>query len=170
MDTTTIITLITGAALIAAVALALYFGKQWELEQRNSREIAQELAAKSEALKAEMADQLRQVKQRLSDTEWELRKANDARKLTWPKPERRMEAREVADEFSVALEEPWYVALHQELDDAICDVLDEVTQAPSATLTPERRTHLAGGAEALREFQRRLLELRARADDKEVAA
>lgn len=94
---------------------------------------------------------------------YELVKLKAERSLAWPKPERRMKERDVLGEFDVPIDEPWFVAVHQELDDAISDLLDEVTQAPSATLTTERRTHIAGGAESLREFQKRLLKLQHRA-------
>lgn len=108
---------------------------------------------------------------------YELVKLKATRALAWPKPERRMKEKDVLGEFDVPIDEPWFVAVNQELDDAISDVLDEVTQPPSATLTAERRTHLAGGAESLREFQKRLLELQHRAantdedlDDEEKAS
>jgi hypothetical protein len=63
--------------------------------------------------------------------------------------------------MDVPMDEPLWAAVHQELDDAIADALDEVTQDPGATLTAERRLHVAGGAEYLRRFQKRLLDIQA---------
>lgn len=95
---------------------------------------------------------------------WLLSLLPGRRELAWPRPAQRLKPEEVLAEFDLPMDNPLWQALHQELDDAIADVLDEVTQPPSALLTAERRVHLAGGAEELRKLQRRLLDLQRRAN------
>jgi hypothetical protein len=125
-------------------------------------ETTQQAGAKWQHQAGELEKQNHALRAQLRETEARL-KTPPNRALAWPKPAQRMEASDLLGEFDVPLDEPWYAAVHQELDDAISDLLDEVTQVPGPQLTTERRTHLAGGAESLRAFQQRLLQLRHRA-------
>lgn len=94
----------------------------------------------------------------------ELEKARSRPLLSWPKPAKAIPANEVRRAFAVPMDAPLWQALHQVLDQAIQGAVDEATQQPSATQTGERRTYMAGGVDALREFQGRLLELQASAN------
>ena len=100
------------------------------------------------------------AEQREADALVKLKGLKVLRNVAWPKPAQRLASSSVRNAFDVGNDDPFWQALHQELDDAIADALDEVTQEPSAQLTTERRTHVAGGAEFLRKFQKRLLDLR----------
>jgi hypothetical protein len=80
------------------------------------------------------------------------------RNVAWPRPATRIPANVILKEFNVPLDQGLMAALHQELDDQIQDLLDVVSQPPSATLTAEHRLHLAGGIEHLRLFQKSLLD------------
>ena len=82
----------------------------------------------------------------------------------WPKPAKAMPANEVRRAFAIPMDAPLWQALHQTLDGAIQNAIDDATAEPSATITSERRAFKAGGVDALREFQGRLLELQASAN------
>lgn len=85
------------------------------------------------------------------------------RNVGWTRPATRIPRAKVLQEFNVPLDRGFAAALHQELDDAIQEVLDVVSQPPSSTLTEQHRLHLAGGIEHLRSFQKQLLDLAAKA-------
>jgi hypothetical protein len=89
-----------------------------------------------------------------------LRLQKALRNVAWPKPANRLAPSTVRVAFDVGQDDPFWQALHQELDDAITEALDEVSKPPSATLTSEQRLHIAGGVEFLRLFQKQLLDLR----------
>lgn len=109
------------------------------------------------ALQAE----LRELQDRV--TGLEICRKNDRerreRNVAWPKPATRLAPRQVEAAMDVDDTAELWLAVHQELDDAIMAKLDDVTLLPSERNTPDVRTHIAGGAEALREFQKRLLDL-----------
>lgn len=90
------------------------------------------------------------------------------RAVAWPKPARRLNERQVLGNFNVPMDHPLWTALHQELDDAISDLCDQVSSAPSRATGREfdeaNRLHVAGGIEHLRLFQRRILDLQHRAN------
>lgn len=86
------------------------------------------------------------------------------RNVSWPRPATRIPEHVVLKEFNVPLDQGLMAALHQELDDQIQELLDVVSQPPSATLTAEHRLHLAGGIEHLRLFQKSLLDRSAAAN------
>lgn len=90
------------------------------------------------------------------------------RALTWTRPAERIPRPKVLAEFAAPLDAGLQAALHQELDDYLKELLDQVSQAPSGALTPELRLHLAGGIEHLRLFQRQLLDLHAEASRKDA--
>lgn len=90
-------------------------------------------------------------------------KIQKQRNVSWPKPAVRMPAAAVLAEFNVPLDQGLPLALHQELDDQIQELLDLVSQPPGPTLTADQRLHLAGGIEHLRLFQKQLLDLSHRA-------
>jgi hypothetical protein len=93
----------------------------------------------------------------------ELAALRAARNVAWPRPAKRLAGGEVRRAFAVAAEAPLWMALNQELDDYLQDVLDQVSLPPGATMNAEARNHLAGGIEHLRLFHKRLLELHAAA-------
>lgn len=140
-----------------------------------------ELEALAKA-KAELEQQLKQERIRLTQRNGALDEAerlNEAlqklvekeaakRNVAWPKPATRMKDKEVVAALTVAMDDPQWRAVHQLLDDYVGDVLDELTQDPSATLTSERRLHLAGGAEYLRRFQKLLLDVQQRGNNEET--
>ena len=98
------------------------------------------------------------------------------RNVTWLKPPRRPRE-DVVEAFAEPLDEGLQAAVHQELDDYLQELLDQVSQAPGfatgqkgeliPTMTPEQRLHLAGGIEHLRLFQKQLLDLHEQANRRE---
>lgn len=82
------------------------------------------------------------------------------RNVRWPKPARRLSEKELLGLFDVEMEDEFWTAVHQVLDDAIGEKVDEATQR---RLTPDERTHAAGEAEGLRSFQATLLGWQAKA-------
>jgi uncharacterized coiled-coil protein SlyX len=137
----------------------------------------QETLAKIEKDNRQVDEMVTRMREQRDTAQAYAREVAAKRAVAWPKPERRMTEREVLGQFDVEMGDPFWTALHQELDDAIGDQLDLVTQAPGASLTAEQRVHIAGMAESLRAFQRRLLDRQAAAtraeaddDDKKEAA
>lgn len=135
--------------------------KTQELEARLAvltaeRDLAQNL---SKRLEGEIKEEKRQNRRLLVEE----RIQRSFRNVAWPKPAVRMPAHAVLKEFNVPLDKGLPAALHQELDDSIADLLDVVSQPPSATLNEDQRLHIAGGVEHLRLFQKHLLDLAARA-------
>lgn len=134
----------------------------------------QELEARLEAMRADR-DQEQNLRMRLEHEiaaeqkecdrlRIEQRIAKSLRNVAWPKPAGRMPAHTVLKEFNVPIEKGFPAALHQELDDAIAELLDVVSQPPSANLNEQQRLHVAGGIEHLRSFQKHLLDLAAKAN------
>ena len=176
--------LIIIALLLIAAALAYVLERKFDEAGRLKRE-RDHLTAKLEKDQREahamgqMMETLREKRMRAGNAfqglERELAAERVKRAVAWPKPERRMTEREVLGQFDVEMGDPFWTAIHQELDDAIGDQLDLVTQAPAASLTAEQRVHIAGMAEVLRTFQRRLLDrqaaaTRAEADEDDAKA
>lgn len=120
------------------------FGLQQTLAERDMyKEENDSLRAERSALRAEQAA-LRAL-----------------RNISWPKPAQRMPRPAVVAAFAEPLDRGLPMALHQELDDYLQDLLDQVSQAPSGAMTEATRLHLAGGIEHLRLFQKQLLDLHA---------
>jgi hypothetical protein len=73
-----------------------------------------------------------------------------------------MPLEDVADAIAEVAGGAAWTALHQELDAAIADAVDEATAppvGPTQTLNAEVRAYHAGGVDHLRRFQARLLSL-----------
>jgi hypothetical protein len=87
----------------------------------------------------------------------ELARLKRQRNVSWAKPEKSLSVAELRAAFDVGADDPLWRAVMQVLDDAIGDVLDQVTLPPSGSMTEEIRTHTAGGGEQLRLFQKTLL-------------
>lgn len=82
--------------------------------------------------------------------------------------DKRMPSNEVKRAFAVADDAPLWIALNQEIDDYLLDVMDQVSLPPGQTMTEEIRTHVAGGVEYVRGLQKRILELHAAAQKVDV--
>lgn len=78
-----------------------------------------------------------------------------SRALVWLRPAVPLNREQLREAFEVDETDLLWRSVNQVLDDAIGDALDEVTQRK---LSPEDRAHAAGGAEALRQFQKALLD------------
>lgn len=117
---------------------------------------ANENAAECQALTAELA---------------RARAALGARVVVWSRPAKRLGRVDILEAFAEPIDAGLQAAVHQELDDYLQGLLDQVSQAPSASLTADTRLHLAGGIEHLRLFQHQLLELHRKAEreDAEIA-
>ena len=76
-------------------------------------------------------------------------------------PERRFPAERIRLEIAALAGSEGWAALHQELDAAIADAVDEVSTPPPARPgeVPVGRDFAAGGLDFLRRFQQRLLDL-----------
>jgi hypothetical protein len=72
-------------------------------------------------------------------------------------PERRLPPGDVYRALAVANDDPQWRAMHQLLDAAVGDLVEAVS---AARLADGERAHAAGGIDALRDFQGRLLEAR----------
>lgn len=81
------------------------------------------------------------------------------RNVSWPKPAARLSPKQVMAEFDLPIDTGILAALFQKFDEELQELLDRVSQPPSATLTAETRLHIAGGIEHLRLFQKDLLDL-----------
>lgn len=98
------------------------------------------------------------------------------RKVGWPRGPR-LERDEILGAMAEPLNSGVQAAVHQELDNYLQELLDQVSQPPGygtgskgelvPTMTPEQRLHLAGGIEHLRLFQRQLIDLNAAAQKNE---
>jgi hypothetical protein len=78
-------------------------------------------------------------------------------------PAEAMPAEDVADALAEIAGSGAWVAIHQELDAAIADAVDEATSppvGPGQSLNAEARAFHAGGVDHLRRFQARLLSFR----------
>jgi hypothetical protein len=99
------------------------------------------------------------------------------RNVGWPKSPR-LPKEDVREAFAEPLDEGLQAAIHQELDDYLQELLDQVSQPPGyatgqkgeliPTMTAEQRLHLAGGIEHLRLFQKQLIDLNAEANRRET--
>lgn len=126
------------------------------------------LSAQWENAYAHHLNEAREAKKEAVASKAEARQLRDLRNVAWPKPATRITPADVSAALDVEMTNPLWQAVHQELDDAIGDALDEVTQDPGASLTAERRLHVAGGAEYLRRFQKHLLDLQQAASVKDA--
>ncbi len=89
----------------------------------------------------------------------------------WRTPEEQLDAEELSAAFDVEADEDLWRAVHQVLDVAIQEAIEESSQAPAAgKFTAEDRGFASGGVDFLREFQRTLIEKRASARVKAAAA
>lgn len=88
----------------------------------------------------------------------------------WIVPEKRLPEHEVRRAFSVANDAPIWIAFNQKLDDAATDLIEVTVAEPKDETSEKRRLHAAGGVDALRNFQRDLIELQrlAQAADEEI--
>lgn len=80
------------------------------------------------------------------------------RRRDWRRPEEAMDAEQLAAAFDVPADHGLWQAVHQELDAEIMGAVDDAT-APGC----QDRDFRSGGVDALRGFQRRLIDARAKA-------
>jgi hypothetical protein len=90
------------------------------------------------------------------------------RNVAWPKPAKRIPRPVLLAAFAEPVDQGLPAALHQEIDDYLQDLLDQVSQPPSATMPETMRTHLAGGVEHVRLLQKHLLDLHDEASRKDA--
>ena len=90
------------------------------------------------------------------------RESEALRPVAWPKPADRLSDLQISEEIGADPGLGALKALHQLLDDEISDQLDKSTLPPQAGFTPAQREYAAGGAEALREFQGKLMAIHTR--------
>jgi hypothetical protein len=125
-------------------------------------EDAENLKTQNEAMRKQLESSRREAatchrrNQELEDRAIELSCRSTAE---WIQPERRMPKEEVRRAFSVPKDMPLWRAIHQELDDSATDLVDLTAAAPIEQASELKRLHAAGGLDALRNFQRRLIEL-----------
>ena len=62
----------------------------------------------------ELTERMRQLRSQISNLESQIARERSTRSLAWPKPEKRMPEKDVLGEFNVGMDEPWFVAVHQE--------------------------------------------------------
>ncbi len=91
----------------------------------------------------------------------ELNRLRSARNVSWTAPAKRPSKLEIKRAFAVDDGAPLWVALNCELDSFLQDLFDQVSLPPGPSMNEEARTHLAGGIEEVRKFQKRLLDLHA---------
>jgi hypothetical protein len=113
-----------------------------------------------------------QAEKELSTLNSQLSTLRAKRAVSWPKPAKRIPPEQVRAAFAEPLDVGLQAALHQEIDDYLQDLLDQVSQPPSSALTEQHRLHLAGGIEHVRILQKILLDLHAEAgrQDAELAS
>lgn len=80
------------------------------------------------------------------------------RRRDWRRPEEAMDAEQLAAAFDVPADHGLWQAVHQELDAEIMGAVDDATAPGCAD-----RDFRSGGVDALRGFQRRLIDARAKA-------
>ncbi len=90
------------------------------------------------------------------------------RAVAWPKPAKRIPRPQILAAFAAPIDTGAGAALHQEIDDYLQDLLDQVSQPPSASMPETTRLHLAGGIEHVRLLQKHLLDLHAEASRKDA--
>lgn len=129
--------------------------KNWIIKR-----IAPELLWRTEVLQ-EKCEEIAKLESEISGLKSQLSGLRALRNISWPKPAQRMPRPAVVAAFAEPLDRGLPMALHQELDDYLQDLLDQVSQAPSGAMTEATRLHLAGGIEHLRLFQKQLLDLHA---------
>lgn len=99
-------------------------------------------------------DRIEELHKRLEQTEGEaLRRRRD-----WRRPEEAMDAEQLTAAFDVPADHGLWQAVHQELDAEIMGAVDDATAPGCAD-----RDFRSGGVDALRGFQRRLIDARAKA-------
>lgn len=104
--------------------------------------------------KDDTSPEIERLRERLEQAEGEaLRRRRD-----WRRPEEAMDAEQLAAAFDVPADQALWQAVHQELDAEIMGAVDDATAPGCAD-----RDFRSGGVDALRGFQRRLIDARAKA-------
>jgi hypothetical protein len=80
------------------------------------------------------------------------------RNVAYNRPPGRVTEKDLRAAFRIDNETPLWRSIHQEMDDQLQDLIDQASLEPSATMTEDKRLHLAGGIEYLRRFQKTLLD------------
>lgn len=153
-----------------ALGIASTDARDTAAELKHAREehvqVLQDLEKKwDDAMKA-AADKLSQVRAAAA------RDLEISRNVSWSKPARRISASDVKRAFAVPMEAPLWTALHQEIDDFLQELINDVSLPPTPVFTEHNRLHLAGGIEQVRELQKRLLDRQAHANkaDEDIEA
>jgi hypothetical protein len=104
--------------------------------------------------KDDTSSEIERLRERLEQAEGEaLRRRRD-----WRRPEEAMDAEQLAAAFDVPADQALWQAVHQELDAEIMGAVDDATAPGCAD-----RDFRSGGVDALRGFQRRLIDARSKA-------
>ena len=165
MNTFQTLSLFLAAAFIALAFLAVKVREQRNaLRAKMAEELVKSIFADSKRIAAEteLKSYRAQADERIAvmdENNRGLTARLSARNVTWTRPAKWMPANEVKRAFAVAADAPLWLALKQQVEVYVEDLADQVSQAPSTSLTAEARLHVAGGMEHLRLFYKQLLEL-----------
>lgn len=136
--------------------VAIHSGNAARLQQARADDEAERerLIRQIERLEKSVAEQRVDLIGRLAQAEGEaLRRRRD-----WRRPEEAMDPEQLAVAFDVPADQALWQAVHQELDAEIMGAVDDATAPGCAD-----RDFRSGGVDALRGFQRRLIDARAKA-------
>ncbi len=158
-DTMLVISALLWVALLAASIWVLNNRDHWRSLAR-MKEYTVEAALQSESNTREESARLRENNLGLAE---QLNALRSARNVSWTAPAKRPSKLEIKRAFAVDDGAPLWVALNCELDSFLQDLFDQVSLPPGPSMNEEARTHLAGGIEEVRKFQKRLLDLHAAA-------
>lgn len=120
------------------------------LETARWKEVADSAAARAGRAQKHWDECLKRLEQAEGEA---LRRRRD-----WRRPEEAMDAEQLAAAFDVPADLALWQAVHQELDAEIMGAVDDATAPGCAD-----RDFRSGGVDALRGFQRRLIDARAKA-------
>lgn len=126
-----------------------------ELEAERSRQ--EQAADRLDLIRREQVKDIGELRDQLKDRQRRMASA-------MRKPEKKMKPGEVLEALSDARTSPVWLAVHQELDEAIAAAVDSTSALPSERNTAENRTFNAGGIYELRELQLHLIELLLKAE------
>lgn len=139
----------------------------WSLPYQKTLELQKEAERMRENYRAQQ-EQLKARDAQLEVCNLQVSALRTQRNVAWPRPAKRIPRAQILAAFSAPIDTGAGAALHQELDDYLQDLLDQVSQPPSPTMPESTRLHLAGGIEHVRLLQKHLLDLHAEASRKDA--
>lgn len=164
-----ILLLVCAVCAIGFTLIGIYWRRDragWSRQVEGAWQRAHENTEEKQRLATELAGYKVQAAERIGvlvENNRGLQTRLSARNVSWTMPAKLPSRSEIRRAFAVDNEAPLWVAFNAELDSFLQDLIDQVSLPPGPTMSEEARTHLAGGIEEVRKFQKRVLDLQAAA-------